>query len=103
MDFKGFLIYGVSIPFKREGKGRHDVERRKGNGAKVVSIPFKREGKVDFQWEGNGSVLSDMFQFPSNGKVRGRPKPEDETIIVVSNKMFQFPSNGKVRVDQRKC
>ena len=57
-----------------------------------------------FQFPSNGKVrgkagleiamrdVSNGFQFPSNGKVRGK---KGNGIIVEGNLKFQFPSNGK--------
>ena len=115
----GDVQVGVSIPFKREGTGKPETCRRRGSDSSFhslqtgrhgetascwsgviwsrcrVSIPFKREGTGKQIMKAKTLSPRKVFQFPSNGKVRGNQNPHDGSSL--DEFLFQFPSNGKAR------
>ena len=88
----------VSIPFKREGTWKVSWCRRDFLfSVYQVSIPFKREGTWKAVPEAKSSSGSLEFQFPSNGKGRGKVLLSVRALDKDTATRFQFPSNGKGR------
>ena len=64
----------VSIPFKRETAFKPGQQEVKLNDWAQVSIPFKRETAFKLDMPYDIHVVSEKFQFPSNGKLHSNPK-----------------------------
>ena len=85
----------VSIPFKRESVSQV-TKSTVSYTCTCVSIPFKRESVSQAIKLKALEVQSELFQFPSNGKVYLKSCRLVNSLLTNAVKLFQFPSNGKV-------
>ena len=87
----------VSIPFKREGTGRHPVSTRGGTTIiRFHSLQTGRHSQTNANIERDEAVAK--FRFPSNGKAQSDKKTLD-AIEEAIGIWFPFPSNGKAQSD----